>query len=293
MTIPRWLGAAAPGLIGSTSGLDQMASVVGQVPGVANWYESWSPNSWTRGRRFADIIPAVDAVVARGSVPQVTWEPWDPSLGSLQPTYTLAMIANGAHDAYIDAWAADIKAWGKQLRIRPMHEMNRAGYPWSVGVNGNTGAAYIAAWRHIRSRFYRADVTNVWWSWCAQNVYPGLAPLSSVFPGDAYVDEVSFDGYNWALNGQGWNSFRGVFGQSIAAASTLTAKPITIGETGCPELGGDKAEWIRRMWGDLAGWPQVRGVLWFNIAKEADWRVDSSPASLTAFKAGLPGFLAS
>jgi hypothetical protein len=47
------------------------------------------------------------------------------------------------------------------------------------------------------------------------------------------------------------------------------------------------------MWATLATaeYKVVRGLLWFNFNKEANWTVDSSPASLAAFKAGLAGFL--
>lgn len=293
MTVRRWLGAATPGLLGDLTEYDRLAGLLSPPPGVATWYEAWS-----RGRRFADLVPQVDALAARGAVPQVTWEPWDPAAGLTQPGYTLAAIADGAHDPYIDAWAADLKAWAKPLRIRFAHEMNRPGYPWSVGVNGNTAADYVAAWRHVRSRFYRLDVPNVWWSWCAQNPYPGLVPLAAVYPGDAYADEVSLDGYNWPFGGQPWNTFRGVFRAGVEELTALTARPITIGETGCPEVGGDKASWIRGMWDQLAAWPRVRGVLWFQFVKQeggmrtpADWRVDSSPAALAAFRTGLAGYL--
>lgn len=285
MTEPRWLGIAAAGLIRDLAGLDR-AATLGYRPGVATWYEAWSLE-----RRFADLAPAVDALTARGAVPQVTWEPWDPARGLCQPGYSLAAIAAGDHDDYLDAWAADVHAWGGPLRIRWAHEMNRPGYPWSVSVNGNTATDYVAAWRHVRSRFYRQDVTNVWWSWCAQNPYPGLTPLRDVFPGSRWVDEVSLDGYNWALGGQPWNSFRGVFRQGVEELTALTDRPITIGETGCPEIGGDKAAWIRGMWAQLAAWPRVRGLLWFDYAKEADWRVASSPAALAAFREGLPTYL--
>jgi hypothetical protein len=57
-------------------------------------------------------------------------------------------------------------------------------------------------------------------------------------------------------------------------------------ETASAEIGGDKASWIRR--GFLNEIPQlfprVTGVIWFNVQKESDWRVDSSQASLEAFR---------
>ena len=65
----------------------------------------------------------------------------------------------------------------------------------------------------------------------------------------------------------------------------LSQKPILIAEMASAEEGGSKAEWITS--GYLAelptAFPDVRGVVWFNIVKETDWRIDSSPESLRAF----------
>lgn len=286
----RWLGAAAPGLLAKLDGLDQMSTALGRKPTVATSYESWS---WKR--TFASIVPQVDALRTWGAVPQITWEPWDPAaLDKVnQPKYTLARIIAGDFDTYIRSWATDIKTWGQPIRIRFAHEMNGTWYPWCEGVNGNKPYDYVKAWWHVRGIFDTLGVTNVQWIWCPQTPYPGLVSMARLYPGDAGVDEVALDGYNWALNGQPWNSFYGVFKQGIAEVATFSTRPVSIGETGCPEAGGDKPAWIRDMWTQLAAWPQVRGVLWFNMNKEADWRVDSSPASLTAFKAGLPAYLSS
>lgn len=63
-----------------------------------------------------------------------------------------------------------------------------------------------------------------------------------------------------------------------------------VSETGSPEIGGDKAAWIRDMWAWLAAHPEVRGVTWFHFDKETDWRIDSSEASLQAFATGARSF---
>ncbi len=59
-----------------------------------------------------------------------------------------------------------------------------------------------------------------------------------------------------------------------------------ITETASAEIGGEKANWIRR--GFLNEIPQlfprVSAAIWFDVQKESDWRVDSSSASLEAFR---------
>jgi len=283
----RWFGIAAPGLTRETTALDQITAAVGQAPTIANWYESWS---WRRAFPVAEA----DRLRLWGATPQITWEPWNPDVlpGNTQPAYSLANITKGDFDAYVRSWATGIKSWGKPLRIRFAHEMNGNWYPWSEGVNGNQSGSYVKAWWHVRGIFDSLEVTNVEWVWCPQTPYPGTVPMEGLYPGHWGVDEVSLDGYNWCMKpGDLWNSFDGVFKRGIAELATFSKRPVTIGETGCPEVGGDKALWIKNMWATLATWPWVRGVLWFNWNKEADWRIDSSAKTLEAFRAGLPAFL--
>ncbi|MEO7754082.1 MAG: hypothetical protein ABIS35_11790 [Terracoccus sp.] len=67
----------------------------------------------------------------------------------------------------------------------------------------------------------------------------------------------------------------------------LTSRPIVVGETGCTEVGGDKAAWVTDMFASLADHPEIRGVTWFDFDKETNWRIDSSPGSLDAFRTGV------
>ena len=68
--------------------------------------------------------------------------------------------------------------------------------------------------------------------------------FKKVYPGDAYVDWVALDGYNWgtAIPGTGWQSMNGVFERSYDAVTTLApSKPFIIAEVAYTEKGGDKA----------------------------------------------------
>jgi hypothetical protein len=286
-TPARWAGVTMPGVPGDLTGFHQLAVDLGHPHGVGMWYLAWS---------WRSPFPAADAarVASHGAVPEITWEPWDPFAGVDQPTYSLSRIRGGAFDSYLRSWAADIKAYGQPVRLRFAHEMNGDWYPWSEGVNGNAAGSYVAAWRHVRAVFDRLRVTNVTWIWSPTAPYPGTTPLAGLFPGDRWIDEVGLDGYNWStlLPGTTWNSFAGVFSAGYREVTALSTRPVSIGEMGCPEVGGDKAAWIRDMWRTLATWPRLRGLVWFQYDKETDWRVDSSEAALAAYRDGLPGFLA-
>ncbi len=58
-----------------------------------------------------------------------------------------------------------------------------------------------------------------------------------------------------------------------------------IAEIASAEQGGNKAEWIREGFAALPErFPLIEIVCWFNEQRDvADWRVESSPQSLSAF----------
>lgn len=264
--------------------LDAYVAEVGRSPAIVMWYQNWVSPSWSP---FDPV--RMNAVVKRGAVPMVTWEPWDPANGVNQPQFALRTIVDGSHDPFIRAWATAAAAWGKPMFLRFGHEMNGDWYPWCIGVNGNTPAEYIAAWRHIVTIFRQQRATNVSWVWSPNTMYPGktMIPYSQIYPGDAYVSWVGLDGYNYgSTHGSGWRTAEQIFGASYRKLTTLTAKPLMIAETASTEQGGDKAAWISTslMVQIPTTMPKVRAVIWFDANSDALWRIDSSPSALAAFR---------
>lgn len=279
---PVALGAYVSGVQSDLTRLDRFTDMVGRVPAVVMWYQDWEH----AGSREFDRA-RMTAVMSRGATPMVTWEPWDYTAGTSQPKYALSTIITGRHDAYIGQWARDAAAWGQPMYVRFAHEMNARYYPWSAGVNGNTSAEYVSAWRHVVAIFRQAGATNVRWVWAPNVAYDGTTPFFELYPGDTYVDWVGLDGYNGgtALPWGGWQSIGQIFGASYDALAAMTSKPVMLSETASAEAGGDKAAWIRQGLLDEVSsrLPRVRAVIWFHENKETDWRVNSSPAALEAF----------
>jgi beta-mannanase len=214
----------------------------------------------------------------------ITWEPWDYTRGIDQPEYQLANIANGNFDAYIRSWAQGLASYDGTVLLRFAHEMNHQHYPWAIGVNGNTESDYIAAWRHIHDLFVAEGAVNVQWVWSPLIWWEGAPLIEPMYPGDAYVDWVALDGYNNVEWG-GWQSFSQIFGASYQRLTEMTDKPIMIAEVASGEAGGSKAAWITEAFSQIqAQFPEIRAVVWFNESKETDWRVNSSNASLRAFR---------
>lgn len=277
------LGAYVREAPGSARVMDEYAALVGQRPSIVMWYRSL-------------VLPLMFSsettnLKAKGGTPMVSLEPVDAEGNDIP----LSQIAAGRYDGYLHEAAEAAKSWGGRILIRFAYEMNlnpSAGIPWGGGpgaYSGNSPADFIAAWRHAVGIFRSDGASNAEWVW-APNVNDGEIPFQQYFPGDEWVDDVGLDGYNWgsafASKGHSWLSLGDTFSSSYATLTQLSSKPVIITETASAEQGGEKAAWIREGFlNELPRlFPRVSGVVWFDVQKEADWRVDSSEASLAAFR---------
>jgi beta-mannanase len=212
----------------------------------------------------------------------IAWEPWNPQEGMHQSVDYLTDITNGKQDEYIKNFARSLKAYGAPVIIRFGHEMNGDWYPW-----GHREHEYIQAYQRIVTLFRNEGVTNVEWMWSI-NANP-LQGIGNYYPGSEYVDIIGIDGFNFGTTqaNNSWRTFQDIFLPAYTAV-TKYGKPIIISETASAELGGNKAQWIENMFSSLSQtMPNVQELIWFNFNKETDWRINSSPASLTAFTENL------
>ncbi len=154
-----YLGVWQPGAPASLAAVTQFEHDAGKHVAIVQWYQQWAGGS----SAFDRSLPA--AVAAHGSIPMINWEPWDPAAGANQPAFALPNIIAGNYDGYVRGWAQGLAAYGKPVLLRFAHEMNGTWYPWAGGINGNTAAQYVAAWRHVHDIFAAAGATNVRWVW--------------------------------------------------------------------------------------------------------------------------------
>jgi hypothetical protein len=254
-------GALLGQFYGSGS-IDQTTRKLGRTPVIHLSYYGWAAD-WAGGVTQADL--------AAGRIPLISWEP---------DKIDLARIADGSLDATILARANGSKALGKKFFLDFAAEMN-GDEAWS----GNNARLYVSAYRHIHDLFVAAGANKVVWAWCPNvtDTHGGNRTTMDYYPGDAYVDWTGVDGYNWGTTNGGWQTFQQVF-QDIYPLLAAKKKPILIGEMASAEAGGDKAKWIDDIIPTLrASFPLIKGVVWFDINKETDWRISSSPASEAAF----------
>ncbi len=273
-----YVGVYIPSAPYSMEGLIQFEDSIGHKVGIVMWFmgstDSFPPD-------------ACEEVINHGAIPLITWQPF---LRGGENGDLLDYIAAGGWDSYLREWAQAARAFGKSVLIRWGHEFNGYWYDWSVPANDNDPNKFIQAWRHVHDIFTDEGATNVKWVWCPYHLSnpdePWNDPLLA-YPGDEYVDWVGLDGYNFGTS-QGWSEwlpFRSIYASLIRIYSTrYPDKPIMIAEFASSEEGGDKDAWIRELLPALVDMPQIKAIVWFNTEKETDWRVESSPESLEAFR---------
>lgn len=274
----RQLGVSLPWSSTYLADLDAYSARVGRVPSVVSTYRDMEG-------AMLDLA-TMQGLASRAIVPLVTVEPWDSS-SATDPRYSLANIVRGDFDAWFAAGADTARSYGRPFYLRFAPEMNGRWAPWEAGVNGNTAQQYIDAWRHVHAIFASRGATNVRWVW-GPNVFGGgsAVDFTPYYPGSDVVDVLALDGYNWG-SADVWQTYSQVFGPSYDALCKLDAtKPVMIAETASAESGGDKAAWITSAYTReiAARTPRVKVVVWFDVNKETDWRVESSTRSLDAYR---------
>ena len=217
----------------------------------------------------------------------------------------LDAINAGRGDAEFARIARQLAGVGGTVLLEPAWEMNgNWDYRWQGVANGadhQAPAKYASAWRRIVDTFRREGAHNVRWVF-NPNVGNPLTSRATgpahwnwyghYYPGESYVDYVGAHGFNapkvW---GGPWQSFDAMTDGAAAdhmlsdLAARYPGKPIIIGEFASDEGSGDaKAQWIRGAFERMRSHPAVVGAVWFHMDKEADWRVDSSAASLAAYR---------
>ncbi|RYV49955.1 glycosyl hydrolase [Pengzhenrongella frigida] len=265
------LGLSTPGLPGTTAALYALESAVDHKADIALTFTSF---------RYAFDATNLRAVALTGAMPMVTWEPFDATVPE-ENRYPLRDLAAGANDTYLRAQAARIKAVGKPVALRFAHEMNASFYPWGAGVNGNTPADYVAAYRHVHDVFAQEDVHNVTWVWSPAALDTPNAPdLSPFYPGDDYVDWAGLSVYYDQPTDTWANTVEPTLRQLDTAAPDA---PIYFAEAGV--LPGDnRPTMIHELLGGLLRTPRAIGFTWFNFLSREDWRIDADLPALAAMR---------
>jgi hypothetical protein len=271
--------------------------------------------SWYRGLAFPR--DRVLTIWRSGAVPYIAFLPHSGvfyGAGRRQEyperRFTLQRIIDGGFDRPLRAWARAARETGIPLLVSFGAEVNDEWGPWSARWNGAGETAgygdptypdgaerFRDAYRHVVSLFRAEGATNVTWFFHADTYPPHQwwNTLDWYYPGDAYVDWLGISGYgSLTADGPVVNFAAKLEASGVYPLLTrLSARPMAVVEMGVVDgPAGVKPEWIRRAFAALRSgrYPRIRGAVWWDWGDgDIDTRIDSSPAALTAFRAGVQG----
>lgn len=245
---------------------------------------------------WADFFPTTDevAAAAQGSLLYVDWNLRDSDV-------TYAEIAEGETDARINAEAEALKAFGRPIMVSFEAEMDQP----ILDGNG-TPQQFVAAWRHIHDIFAADGAKNVIWVWDITGDVTHGPELPKFYPGDAYVDWIMWDSYNWyGCNPDGsftWRSFAETVSpmyewltvnSDARNGHDYLSKPWGLGEYGTVE--GRRPDWKANYFRNIvpslrSGLPRIRALLYLEADdltrdRTCRWDVNTSAQSLAAYRA--------
>jgi mannan endo-1,4-beta-mannosidase len=256
-----FIGVYLPGVPASATPATSFQTTIGAKLRMVMYYSGW-------GEPFQASFSA--AIDRHGIIPLIQMQP---------STVSLAQIADGSQDGYLVSYADAVRLYGRAVILSFGHEMNGDWYSW--GYQHASPSEFIAAWRHIVTVFHSQGADNVTWLWTVNSLAGGgtrIANPDAWWPGSKYVTWAGVDGYYYRRN----ETFKTLFGPTVADIRKVTREPILIAETGvAPQA--NKAAKIANLFAGMKA-NHLLGLVWFDAYGNRDWRLDT-PAAIAAFRA--------
>jgi len=255
----------ARGSEGPRDAIRRVEDQIGRKFDIDHAYYSWNANIPTSHQRWD---------VETGRIPFVNW--------AAGPSWRT--IASGSEDGWIRDRADAFSDFGAPIYLAFHHEPED-----DLSRYGSAGD-YAAAFRHIVEVFRDRGADNVAFVWTLMswtfNPRSDRDPMA-YYPGDAFVDFVGADGYNFypGRAGDQWNSFQTIF-TDVNAFAIARSKPWMVVEFGVqedPDVPGRKGQWFRDALATAKGWPSLKAAIYFDVDKLYNWVTDTSASSMQGY----------
>lgn len=241
-------------------------------------------------RGFNDNLngSAVRESIAGGRSPLIAWHAFEGD----GTTYKWSDISAGRYDDIIALRAQELISLGNVPIKLCLHHEPEDDVTGSLTGQGDCGAPedYAPYWHYVHAALRSHGVgKNVKIGVClmGRSYHNGQAEV--FIPPDIKPDWLASDGYNHGgIGGGGWRSFTSIFQPAYFFASAR-GKRLTIEECGTVEgAPGQKAAWFEEAATMLQAW-DVPFYMYSHVVAhkpygDLDYRVDTSPDSLAAFK---------
>lgn len=233
-----------------------------------------------------DLNERLATVTKRGQTPLVTlelWETWDRPGADHKRHLSLNRLLVGDYDAALRDIGRTLARVDRMVLVRLAHEANGHWYPWAVGVNDNSAAEYVAAWKHVR-QVVQSEGAELQWIWApaATQLTRQDVALADLYPGDAWVDFVGMTAYERQVADP-----VSTLTATVEQLRDITRQPIILAEVGVSGQG--KVSWIQHLPDWLRNNPDVVGLIYFDTSPgttgaTADYSISADPRAAQAFR---------
>jgi len=174
------------------------------------------------GSSTEDFVGLTNAWLAQGGIVLVQWpqNPLKKAGGTLKDVHTPGTPANAAWFAYCDVQIAKFKQINGTVIWRPFVEQSGS-WSWWEASEGSEQADWKLVWQQTHDYFIAKGVNNILWLFNVNDWTSG-PNVQSWYPGDAYVDIVSYDAYPPSTAAD----------DATYAALVATGKPVMYAEVG-------------------------------------------------------------
>jgi Glycosyl hydrolase family 26 len=204
--------------------------------------------------------PYIKSFLDAGFKVQLTIEFWD--------TYpNLWAIAGGRFDWKLTDFFNKVRADGRRISVRLLHEHNGDWYNWGALAGGsNSFEAYKQAFRRVSGVIRRTGANvAILAQYNSLNAKGDRTGFAAQYPGDEYVDGICISSYNFCgVSNWQVRSLSDVISPWYNEMTAITSKPLCIGEMSSTNNCGGKEAWLRSAWNDLAyKFPRINIVTFF------------------------------
>jgi hypothetical protein len=288
------------------------------VPSCGAWWGMYSPTSAAKGWNHGGAVAEIEAQVGRkfdivhryhdfsntgsnGAFPdeyeqqqmregRLMFFAWESRIFSSGTTLTWREVYSGRYDTVIDDVAGRIRATGVPVFMGFDHE------PEDEPAKGSD-ADFVRAWRYVHERFAKAGADNAVWVWTMMGWSGHYDRYVGLYPGDAYVDWVAYDPYNfYACNGgKTWKDPHTTvsgFYRWLDDNRIGVGKPRMLAEFGTnfdPADSAAKQRWFEQFPAAIKAHPKIKAVIYFNSAGSTttsatcNMTMNHTPSALAGF----------
>lgn len=261
--------------------LEELSNRLELMPQIIEFYVQWPPlNTLNEDFSFTELRGMIHAIDERGALPCLSWEPMTIVEGA-KKEISYEDLISGLYDPYIRHMGRVLKDYKHPIIVRFAHEMNLSIYHWGESegqFDPKAPEIYRNMYKHVFQLFEKELATNVLWAFCPNADSVPEAQWNTIkayYPGDAYVDILGIDGYNWGLTQpqSEWRTFEEIFALPFAEMKKINQKkPIIIFETASIGSYKDKNAWLNDALNTCSLWG-IDALIWFDVDKENDWKL--------------------